>query len=76
MEKIDGILQELRPELDYHASKNFIEDGLLDSFDLVSLIYELETHFNISIDALDIIPDNFVSAQSIAELVKKNGGVL
>lgn len=76
MDKIYEILQELRPEMDYRASQDFIGDGLLDSFDIVALISELEEKFGILVDALDIVPENFTSAEGIAELVKKNGGVL
>lgn len=76
MEKIYAILQDLRPEFDFHLSQNFIEDGFLDSFDMVSLISELEETFNILIDAMDIIPENFISAEKIADLVVKNGGTL
>lgn len=76
MEKIYSILSSLRPELDFRNSKNFIEEGLLDSFDVVSLVSELEEQYNILIDALDILPENFGSAEAIAEIVKKNGGTL
>lgn len=76
MEKIYSILSSLRPELDFRSSKNFIEEGLLDSFDVVSLVSELEEQYNILIDALDILPENFGSAEAIAEIVKKNGGTL
>ena len=41
MEKIYAILADLRPELDFHCSQNFVEDGMLDSFDIVSLVTEL-----------------------------------
>ena len=76
MEKIYEILQGLRPEFDYHASNDFIGDGLLDSLDVVTLISELEETFDILIDALDILPENFHSAEAIAPVVKKNGGSL
>lgn len=74
MEKIYSILSSLRPELNFRDSKNFIEEGLLDSFDVVSLISELEDYYNILIDALDILPENFTSVEAIAQVVKKNGG--
>ena len=74
MDKIMEILKEIRPEFDFETSEDFIEDGYLDSFDLVSLVSELDDTFGISIDGLDIIPENFISAKSIAEMVKKNGG--
>lgn len=76
MEQIISILAELRPEFDYHTSENYIEDGMLDSFDIISLVSELEERFAIKIDGLDILPENFVSADSIAALVRKNGGTL
>ncbi len=74
MEKIMEILQGIRPEFDFASSEDFIEDGYLDSFDLVSLVSELDDAFNISIDGLDIIPENFKSLDTITNVVKKNGG--
>lgn len=74
MEIIKGILIELRPEFDFDSSKNFIEDGYLDSFDIITLISELEEKFQISVDGLDIVPENFVSYSTISQLVEKSGG--
>lgn len=74
MEKIMEILQGIRPEFDFTSSEDFIEDGYLDSFDLVSLVSELDDAFDISIDGLDIIPENFKSLNTITNVVKKNGG--
>ena len=68
------ILNELRPEFDYSDSEDFIMDGLLDSFDIISLISILEEKFNISIDGLDIVPENFASIEKIEELIRKSGG--
>lgn len=73
-EKIFEMLAELRPEFDYKESENFIEDGLLDSFDIVSLIAMLEEKFSIKIDGLDIVPENFLSVDAIAALVEKSRG--
>lgn len=73
-EKILGILSELRPEFNFSESENYIEDGYLDSFDVVTLVSELEEKFDILIDALDILPENFANAEAIAVLVKKSGG--
>lgn len=72
-EKIVEILTELRPEFDFTEEVNFIEEGMLDSFDIVSLVDELETNFNVKIDGVDIIPENFSSINSIESLLKKNG---
>lgn len=76
MNKIYEILAEMRPEFDYTDSKDFIADGLLDSFDLISLVTELEEAFNILIDAMDIVPENFVSVEAIAAMVRKSGAVI
>lgn len=74
MEQIYKILEELRPEFDFRESNDFIEDGYLDSFDIVSVVTELEATFGILIDGLDIIPENFRNIQAICDVVKKNGG--
>lgn len=76
MEKIFTILENLRPEFDFRESENFIDDGYLDSFDIITLISDIEEAYDISIDGLDIVPENFETAKSIAELIKKNGGAI
>lgn len=68
------LLAELRPECDFEASENFVEDGLLDSFDVISLVAMLEERFGAMIDALDILPENFSSVDSLIALVEKSGG--
>lgn len=74
MDTILNILKELRPECNFASSTDFINDGLLDSFDMVSLMTELEEKFTILIDPLDIVPEHFMSLSAIAGLVKKSGG--
>lgn len=72
-EKIIKILTDLRPEFDFtDESLNFIEEGMLDSFDIVSLVDALDTEFNIVIDGTDIIPENFASVKSIENLINKS----
>ncbi|QYR10292.1 phosphopantetheine-binding protein [Prevotella sp. Rep29] len=72
-EKIIEILTELRPEFDFTEKVDFIEEGMLDSFDVVSLVDELDSTYGISIDGVDVIPENFSSIESIENLLKKNG---
>ena len=74
MEKIYAILNDLHPEFDYKDSDDYIEDGLLDSFDAVQLISELEEQFHITIDGLDILPENIGSIDAIVNLIRKSGG--
>lgn len=72
-EQIIRILTELRPEFDFTQDIDFIEEGMLDSFDIVALVSELDSRFGISIDGLDILPENFASVEAIEKLLKKNG---
>ena len=72
-EEILNMLKELRPEFDFTKSQDFITDGFLDSFDIVSLSNMLEEKYGISIDGLDIVPENYSSVDAIAALVKKSG---
>jgi acyl carrier protein len=68
--KIIEILEKIRPECNFLESKDFIFDGLLDSFDLVILLDEIESGFKIRIDGTDVIPKNFSSIKSIVEIVR------
>lgn len=69
--KITEVLASVRPEFDFSESDDFIEDGMLDSFDLVNLIACLDDEFNISIDGTDIVPENFKNLETITQLLKK-----
>ncbi len=73
MTDLFSILKQVRPEADYAGSQNFIEDGLLDSFDLVTLVSELDKAHGISIEGTDIVPENFQNAAAILELLRKYG---
>ena len=73
-EQIIKILTELRPEFDFtQEGVDFIDEGMLDSFDLVTLVSEIDNTFGISIDGVDILPENFSSVDAIAALLMKNG---
>ena len=69
--KIYLILENIRPEVNFKSTTNFITEGYLDSFDIVSLVSAIDEEFNISIDGTDIIPENFQTIDSIILLVTK-----
>ena len=72
-EKIIEILTDLRPEFDFtEEGVNFIEEGMIDSFDMVSLVDELEEQFGIKIDGVDVIASNFSTVANIEALLKKS----
>ena len=72
-QQIISILQEIRPEFDFSQDLDFMEEGMLDSFDIVSLVTTLDEHYGISIDGMDILPENFATITSIMNLLIKNG---
>jgi acyl carrier protein len=73
-EQIIKILTELRPEFDFaQEGVDFIEEGMLDSFDMVNLVSELDATYGISIDGVDILPENFSTVDAIVALLVKNG---
>lgn len=72
-QEVVKILNEIRPEFDFREHINFIEEGMLDSFDIIRLVVELDNKFGISIDGVDILPDNFSSVDKIVKLLTKNG---
>ena len=72
-EKIISILTELRPEFDFTEPVNFIESGMLDSFDVFNLVTSLDKEFGISIDGMDVLAENFSSVEKIVSLLNKNG---
>lgn len=72
-EKIIAILNDLRPEFSFTENVDFIEEGMLDSFDIVSLVDELEEGFGIKIQGIDVIPSNFSTVDNIIALLKKSG---
>ncbi len=73
MRTLEEILKEIRPEFDFTASDDFIADGMLDSFDVVTLVSELDKAHSISIDGVDILPENFRNLAAIRTLLERYG---
>lgn len=72
-EKIIEILMNLRPEFDFaQEGINFIEEGMIDSFDLIALVSDLEQQYNITIDGVDVVPENFETIEAIEQLINKS----
>ncbi len=65
------ILQDLHPEVDFETEEGLVDDGILDSFDIVSIIAEISDTFDVTISADKITPENFNSAKSIYALIKR-----
>ena len=65
------ILEEARPDVDFTKETRLIDDEVLDSFDIISIVGELNDAFDIEINVNDLLPENFNSAEAIFELVEK-----
>lgn len=76
MERILAILKEIHPETDFEKSEDFIQDELLDSFDVIELVAGLEETFGITIDGLDILPENFNTLETIKNIIIRSGGTV
>lgn len=70
--KVLEILSNIRPEFDFTEDVNFIEEGMLDSFDIVTLVSEIEDNCGVAISGADILPENFASVDAIVDLINKS----
>ena len=71
MGELLSILHEIRPEIDFENETKLIDDGLLDSFDIISIVGELNEHFDIEINVEDLEPNNFNSVKAMMNLITR-----
>jgi acyl carrier protein len=71
MEELMEVLEDLRPDVDFENETGLIANGILDSFDIVSLVTALNDAFDIEIKPNDLVPENFNSAKAILTLVER-----
>ena len=69
MYRLMEILEEIQPDADYETCDTLIDDGILDSFAILSIVSELQDAFDITITPADIIPENFNSAEALWDMV-------
>jgi len=71
--RIIDILKEIRPEFEFEGVENFFEEGMLDSFDLMTLVSTLQGEYGIKIAGEEILPENFANVDAIVALLEKSG---
>ncbi len=71
MEKLIEILEELHSDVDFNNREDLIDAKILDSFDIITLIADIDTEYEINIPAEEIIPENFNSAKAIYALIER-----
>ncbi len=71
MEKLMEILEDIQPDAEFDTCETLIDDGVLDSFAILSIVSELQDEFGITITPADIIPENFNSAKALWAMVER-----
>ena len=69
MEKLEKILNDIKPGVDFKKEKKLITDNILTSFDIITLVATLSSEYDITIDVADIIPENFESIELIQKII-------
>ena len=71
MEKLLEILNGLKPEVEFEKEQKLIDDGILDSFDLVALVGEINEAFDVEVEFEDMEPENFNSVEKMYEMIER-----
>lgn len=71
MDVLLELLEDIKPTVDFRTCTGLIDDGYLDSFDILSIVSELNDAFGIEISPVDIVPENFNSAQALWNMVER-----
>ena len=71
MDELLEILRDMHPDVNFDSEEHLIDNGVLDSLDIVSLISEISEVFDVTITAKDIVPENFNSAQALCALIQR-----
>ena len=71
MNELIEILAELHPEVDFETCDTLIDDKILDSFDIISIVTDVNTVFDVAIPAEELIPENFNSASALYALIER-----
>ena len=71
MEALLNILNELHPEVDFETAETLIDDKVLDSFDIVTIVAEIDAEYDVQIPAVELTPENFNSAKALYALVER-----
>ena len=71
MDELLELLEDIKPTVDFRTCTGLIDDGYLDSFDILSIVSDLNAACGIEISPVDIVPENFNSAQALWNMVER-----
>ncbi|MCI8718857.1 MAG: acyl carrier protein [Lachnospiraceae bacterium] len=74
MEELIEILEDIQPGVDYKTHEKLIDDHVLDSFGILSLVSEIEDAFDIEVSPAELVPDNFNSAERLWKMIQRLKG--
>lgn len=70
-EKVIEILEGVRADIDFNKEQKLIDDEILDSFDIISIVGELNEAFDVDISVDELLPENFNTPDAMVELITK-----
>lgn len=71
MEELIEILEDIRPDVDFRSCNNLVDNQILTSFDILSIISEISDAFGISVTVTEVVPENFNSAEALWAMIGK-----
>lgn len=71
MDELIEILKDLHSDVDFETCTSLIDDKILDSFDIVSIVSEVNDRFDVAIPAKELVPENFNSAKALWDLISR-----
>lgn len=71
MEELIKILEDVKPGVDFSENEHLIDEEVLDSFDIISIVSAIREEFDVHITAADILPENFNSAKALYALIER-----
>ena len=71
MEELKELLEGIRPDIDFEAEDKLIDNGILDSIDIIGIVTEINDTFDVDINVQYLLPENFNSMEAIYALIQK-----
>ena len=71
MKKLLELLEGIRPDVDFENETSLIDDGLIESLDIVAIVTEIMAEFDVEISVDDLLPENFNSAEDMLAMIKE-----
>ena len=74
MEELIELLQDIVPDADFENCETLIDDRIITSFDVLTIVSEIQDEFQVELSPADLVPENFNSAKSLWALIEKRKG--